>query len=115
MVARGIRERIAIAFLAAALVLGAVLGVMTVRSFTTQASSLVSAQGDGSGQQQAASSSAPANSSGSSGGPASTTGGSNAASGGTITIGGLFDIDLATKPDETQFKIDEHVMIGPKR
>jgi ABC-type branched-subunit amino acid transport system substrate-binding protein len=92
VVARGIRERVAIAFLAAALVLGAVLGVMTVRSFSTQtASSIVAAQGDVSGQPQA-SSSAPTTSSGSAGGSASAAGGSNAASGGTITIGGLFDI-----------------------
>jgi outer membrane lipoprotein-sorting protein len=34
---------------------------------------------------------------------------------GAQTVVSLFDIDLATKPDETQFKIDEHVMIGPKR
>jgi ABC-type branched-subunit amino acid transport system substrate-binding protein len=90
VVARGIRERIAIAFLAAALVLGAVLGVMTVRSFTQPASSIVAAQGDVSGQQQQAT--AGATSTGSTGSAPAASGGSNAASGGTITIGGLFDI-----------------------
>ena len=88
MVARGIRERIAIAFLAAAIVLGGVLGVMTVRSFTTQtASSIVAAQGDVTGQQPAATGAANT-SSGAGGGSASTSsgGGSNAAGGGKIVI-----------------------------
>src|ERR1700736_4613955 len=31
---------------------------------------------------------------------------------GAQTVVSLFDIDLATKPDEAEFKIDEHVMIG---
>lgn len=91
MIARGIRERIAIAFLAAALVLAAVLGVMTVRSFTLPASSLA-AQGDVSGQQQPGSSGAATSSGGGGGGGSASTGGGNAAGGGTITIGGLFDI-----------------------
>src|SRR6266576_1432172 len=57
---RGFRERTAVSLLAAALVVGAVLGVLTVRSFTQ---------------------------------PGSTSGGSGGAvSGGTITIGGFFDI-----------------------
>jgi outer membrane lipoprotein-sorting protein len=34
---------------------------------------------------------------------------------GAQTVVTLFDIDLATKPDDGLFKIDEHVMIGPKR
>jgi ABC-type branched-subunit amino acid transport system substrate-binding protein len=89
--ARGIRERIAIAFLAAALVLGAVLGVMTIRSFTQPASSIVAAQGDVSGQQAPTNGGAPSSST-AGGGSTSSGGGSNAASGGTIVIGGLFDI-----------------------
>ena len=88
MIARGIRERIAIAFLAAALVLGAVLGVMTIRSFTQPASSLAGAQaGDVSGATTGA-----ASSSSTAAAVTTSSGGSNAASGGTIVIGGLFDI-----------------------
>jgi outer membrane lipoprotein-sorting protein len=34
---------------------------------------------------------------------------------GAQTVTSLFDIDLATKPDESDFEIDEHMMIGPKR
>src|SRR5260370_38679081 len=90
VIARGIRERIAIGFLAAALVLGDVLGVMTVRSFTQPGSSLVAAQGDVSGQQQQAS--AGATSTGTNSGAAAAAGGSNSASCGTITIGCFFDI-----------------------
>ncbi len=90
MIARGIRERIAIGFLAAALVLGAVLGVMTVRSLTQPGSSLAAAQGDVSGQQQQASSGAT--NTGTNSGAAGAAGGSNGAGGGTITIGGFFDI-----------------------
>jgi ABC-type branched-subunit amino acid transport system substrate-binding protein len=89
VIARGTRERIAIGFLAAALVLGTVLGVMTVRSFTQPASSIVAAQGDVSGQVAAT---GAATSSSAGGGSASSGGGGNAASGGTITIGGFFDI-----------------------
>ncbi|HXI96286.1 MAG TPA: ABC transporter substrate-binding protein, partial [Candidatus Acidoferrum sp.] len=88
MIARGIRERIAIAFLAAALVLGAVLGVMTIRSFTQPASSLAGAQaGDVSGATTGA-----ASSSSTAAAVTTSSGGSNAARGGTIVIGGLFDI-----------------------
>jgi outer membrane lipoprotein-sorting protein len=34
---------------------------------------------------------------------------------GAQTVVTLFDVDLATKPDESQFKIDETIFIGPKR
>ena len=54
MSSRGFRERVAVALLGAALVMGAMLGVMTVRSFTQPASSAVAAdQGQVSGTTQA--------------------------------------------------------------
>jgi ABC-type branched-subunit amino acid transport system substrate-binding protein len=91
---RGLRERIAVSFLAAAVVLAVVLGVMAVRSFTQPASMMAAGQGTVSGLEQPASgspaTSAPA--SGSGGGSAPAGGGSTAAAGGKITIGGFFDI-----------------------
>jgi ABC-type branched-subunit amino acid transport system substrate-binding protein len=83
---RGFRERIAVSLLGAAVVLGAVLGVMTVRSFTQPASSLALSQGAVSGAQAGAN---PVDTAGAAG-----TGGSSggAVSGGTITIGGFFDV-----------------------
>jgi len=89
VVARGIRERIAIGFLAAAIVLAAVLGVMTVRSFTQPSSGAVAAQGDVAGD-QAASGGRTSTSSGG-GGSTSTNGGggSAVAAGGKIKIGGF--------------------------
>jgi ABC-type branched-subunit amino acid transport system substrate-binding protein len=93
--ARGIRERIAISFLAGAIVLAAVLGVMTIRSFTQPSASLV-AQGDVTGQQQPASGAGTTTTSTSTGaavgGAAPAVGGAAAATGGKITIGGFFDI-----------------------
>src|ERR1700682_2002463 len=53
--ARGTRERIAIGFLAAAVVLAAVLGVMTIRSYAQPSSTVAASQGDVSGQQAATS------------------------------------------------------------
>jgi ABC-type branched-subunit amino acid transport system substrate-binding protein len=93
VIQRGLRERIAVSFLAAALVLAAVLGVMTVQSFTRPNSRLV-ASGDVSGQQQAAPDAGPASSTSGSGGAAAplSGGGSAAGGGGKITIGGFFDI-----------------------
>ncbi|TMB46479.1 MAG: hypothetical protein E6J53_04940 [Chloroflexi bacterium] len=90
MISRGFRERIAVSFLGAALVLAAVLGVMTVRSFTNAGS--VPA-GQVSALQQPGSAAAAGNSSSSgpsAGGGAG--GGSGGVSGGKITIGGFFDI-----------------------
>src|SRR5712664_1658291 len=87
--ARVTRERIAIGFLAAAVVLAAVLGVMTIRSYTQPSSTVAASQGDVSGQQ--ASTSPGATTTTSSGGSASAGGGAVAA-GGKITIGGFFDI-----------------------
>jgi len=87
-VTRGFRERVAVSFLAAALLLAMVLGVMTVRSFT-QPGTLV-AQGQFSGASQGSdlgSSSTNAATSGGSGGAASA-----GVIGGTIKIGGFFDI-----------------------
>ena len=85
--ARGFRERVAVGLLAAALVVGAVLGVMTVRSFTEPAStaqigSVAAAQAGGS--TSASMPSAP--------GSGSSSSGAGGVSGGTITIGGFFDI-----------------------
>jgi ABC-type branched-subunit amino acid transport system substrate-binding protein len=86
---RGFRERVAVSLLGAAVVMGAVLGVMTVRSFTQPASSALAVQqGDVSGSQTNAASSAATL--GASGGGSS--GGSDSVVGGKITIGGLFDI-----------------------
>ena len=90
MISRGFRERIAVSLLGAALVMGAVLGVMTVRSFTQPASSAVAVeQGQVSGAQAGAS---PAAMPGAPGTGGSSTGGSGGVSGGNITIGGFFDI-----------------------
>jgi ABC-type branched-subunit amino acid transport system substrate-binding protein len=91
VVARGIRERIAIGLLAAAIVLAAVLGVMTLRSFTQPSSTAVSAQGDVAGD-QAASGGRTSTSSGGGGSAPSGGGGSAVAAGGKIKIGGFFDI-----------------------
>jgi ABC-type branched-subunit amino acid transport system substrate-binding protein len=71
--------------------LGAVLGVMTIRSFTQPSSTAVAAQGEVSGQQQSSASGAATTTSSAGAAPAGGGGGS-AASGGKITIGGFFDI-----------------------
>ncbi|HYL07989.1 MAG TPA: ABC transporter substrate-binding protein, partial [Candidatus Udaeobacter sp.] len=91
MGSRGFRERIAACLLGAAIVMGAVLGVMTVRSFTQPASTALALQqgqvaGSQSGPTPADMPAAP--------GAATTTssGGSGSVAGGTITIGGFFDI-----------------------
>jgi len=90
LISRGFRERIAVSLLGAALVMGAVLGVMTVRSFTQPASSAVAVeQGQVSGAQAGASAAAMPGAPGTGG---SSTGGSGGVSGGNITIGGFFDI-----------------------
>lgn len=83
---RGFRERVAVSFLAAALVVAAVLGVMTVRSFQPGAGFV--AQGQVSGPGQADLGATGASSSGA--GPAG--GGGAGVNGGKITIGGFFDI-----------------------
>ncbi|TMD72131.1 MAG: hypothetical protein E6I81_08740 [Chloroflexi bacterium] len=87
---RGFRERIAVSLLGAALVMGAVLGVMTVRSFTQPASTSLVSQGQVSGAQAGASPAAMPGAPGTGGAPSGGSGG--AVSGGTITIGGFFDI-----------------------
>lgn len=89
MISRGFRERVAVSLLGAALVMGAVLGVMTVRSFTQPASTAAAMdQGQVSGTQAGASPAAMPGAPGSS----SAGGGSGGVSGGTVTIGGFFDI-----------------------
>jgi len=84
---RGFRERIAVSLLGAALVMGAVLGVMTVRSFTQPTTDLATTTGSVAGAQASAAPAEMPGASGSTGG-----GGSGAVSGGTVTIGGFFDV-----------------------
>src|SRR5437879_9606013 len=86
---RGFRERTAVSLLAAALVVGAVLGVLTVRSFTQPSSTSVVSQGEVAGAQANASPAAMPGAPGTGGAPSS---GGGTVSGGTITIGGFFDI-----------------------
>lgn len=87
---RGFRERIAVSLLGAAVVLGAVLGVMTIRSFTEPTSTTAAvSQGQVSGAQASA---GPAEMPGAPGTGGSSSGGSGGVNGGTITIGGFFDI-----------------------
>jgi len=76
---RGFRERIAVSLLGAALVMGAVLGVMTVRSFTQPASTALVQQGDVSGGQTGASPAAM---------PAAPGGGASQSSGGSGGVAG---------------------------
>ena len=87
---RGFRERIAVSLLGAAMVLGAVLGVMTVRSFTQPASTALVQQGEVSGAQTGASPAAMPAAPG--GATSQASGGSGGVAGGKITIGGFFDI-----------------------
>ena len=86
---RGFRERIAVSLLGAAVVLGGVLGIMTVRSFTQPETTLATSAGEVSSAQGNTGAAAV---SGASGNAGSTGGGSGGVSGGTITIGGFFDI-----------------------
>src|SRR2546430_15442313 len=91
LISRGFRERIAVSLLGAALVMGAVLGVMTVRSFTQPASSAVAVeQGQVSGAQAGASPAAMPGAPGTGG--SSTSRGSGGVSGGNITIRGVLCI-----------------------
>src|SRR5438128_3321325 len=86
---RGFRERIAVSLLGAAVVMAAVLGVMTIRSYTQPASTALVQQGEVSGAQSGASPAAMPNAPGST---QTSGGGSGGVSGGKITIGGFFDI-----------------------
>jgi ABC-type branched-subunit amino acid transport system substrate-binding protein len=89
---RDFREKVAVSLLGAAVVMGAVLGVMAVRSFTQPTTELATSTGQVAGAQAGAGASpaempgAPGSAGGSSGG------GSGGVAGGTITIGGFFDI-----------------------
>lgn len=82
---RDFRERVALSLLAAALVVGAVFGVMAIRSFTGPTTSAAALQQGGGGASAAQSGSSPAAMPGA-------PGSSGGVSGGTITIGGFFDI-----------------------
>ena len=57
---RGFRERVAVSLLGAAIVLGAVLGVVTVRSFNQPASTVAVQQGEVSGTQANTTGASPA-------------------------------------------------------
>jgi hypothetical protein len=91
VISRGFRERIAVSLLAAALVVGAVLGVLTIRSFTQPGSAAVAlTQGQVAGAQAGASPADMPAAPGTGGTQAASS--SGAVTGGKITIGGLFDI-----------------------
>src|SRR2546430_8872835 len=83
---RGFRERIAVSLLGAAVLMAAVLGVMTIRSYTQPASTAMVQQGDVSGAQSGASPAAMPNAPGST---QTSGGGSGGVSGGENTNGGL--------------------------
>ena len=98
MTAPGIRERVAVALTAAAVVVACVFGVMAVRTYTQPASGAVadlsqSSNGTGSAGSGVGSTGTQNASGGSSGsaGTASSASGVGV-SGGSITIGGFFDI-----------------------
>ena len=90
MVARSIRERIAVALLAGSVVVASVLGVMTVLSFTQGGSG--GFNGQVSGTQAQGSTTSGGGSSATSGGTGSSSQSQSGVGGGTITIGGFFDI-----------------------
>ena len=92
---RGFRERVAAALLGAAVVVGTVLGVMTIKSFTQPSSTAVAVQQGGVSAAQANGNASPASMPGAPGTGGSTTssgGGGGGVAGGNITIGGFFDI-----------------------
>jgi len=96
VVSRGLRERVAVSLLGAAVVLAAVLGVMTVRALGQPGSALVAQQGQVAGLQggsaQAAGTPGAAAGATTAGRPGGSAGGSQGVGGGSITIGGFFDI-----------------------
>src|SRR2546430_3088727 len=92
MSSRGFRERVAVSLLAAAVVVGAVLGVMTIRSFTQPSAALAVQQGAVAGAQGNASPAAVPGAPGTGGDANTASSGGGAVSGGNITIGGFFDI-----------------------
>lgn len=85
--ARKIRERIAIALMACSLVVASILGVMTVMAFTQGG---LGGFGGSNPQGQVAGSTAQGNST--AGGSGSSSQAQSGVSGGTVTIGGFFDI-----------------------
>ena len=92
---RGFRERVAVALLGAAVVVGTVLGVMTIKSFTQPSSTALAVQQGGVSAAQANGNASPASMPGAPGTGGSTTssgGGGGGVAGGNITIGGFFDI-----------------------
>lgn len=87
---RAFREKVAVSLLAAAVLLAAVLGVMTLR-FVTQPASSVVAQEPGAAPSMSGTSSS-AGPTGASGGGTTASASSAGVTGGQITIGGFFDI-----------------------
>jgi hypothetical protein len=94
LVARSVRERIAIALLAGSVVIASVLGVMTVLSFAQGGAGGFGSQGAvaGAEQTQGGQGSAPGGATATSGGTGSSSQSQSGVGGGTITIGGFFDI-----------------------
>src|ERR1700719_2219648 len=88
VVARSIRERIAVALLAGSVVVASVLGVMTVLSFTQGGAAGFNGQVAGAQAQQSSSTSGGGGSTTTSGGSGSTSQSQSGVSGGAITIGG---------------------------
>ena len=90
---RGFREKVAVSFLAAAVLLAAVLGVMTLRYVTQPASGDVASQSNGLGSTGGTASTGGSPSGGTTAVSGTTASSSSAGvSGGQITIGGFFDI-----------------------
>ncbi|TMF07104.1 MAG: hypothetical protein E6I42_00840, partial [Chloroflexi bacterium] len=87
VVARNIRERVAVSLMACSLVVASVLGVMTVLAFQQGGLSGFSPSGQVSGETASNSQAAPT-----SGGTGSSSQSQSGVGGGTITIGGFFDI-----------------------
>jgi substrate-binding family protein len=91
VVARSIRERIAVALLAGSVVVASVLGVMTVLSFTQGGTAGFNGQVSGA-QAQNSGAASGGGSTATSGGTGSSSQSQSGVSGGSITIGGFFDI-----------------------
>ncbi len=91
MVARNIRERVAVALMACSLIVASVLGVMTVLAFQQGGLGGFSPSGQVSGE-TASTGQNNGSTAATSGGTGSSSQSQSGVSGGTITIGGFFDI-----------------------
>jgi len=92
LVARSIRERIAVALLASSVVVASVLGVMTVLSFAQGGSAGFSGQVSGAQTQSSGNQGGGSTATATSGGTGSTNQAQSGVGSGSITIGGFFDI-----------------------